>query len=391
MIKLGKAVLLALEQVPHTTGSEKVLLQDSIGRILAQDIINDVDYPPFDRAIMDGFACHLEDVDERLEIVDVIAAGSVPHAVIGHGQCAKIMTGAMIPVGCSKVVKIEDCEVRDDKYIDVKVHISDNYIAKRGSVLKKGTRLFQAGKCISFNDLPLLALAGASQLNVRRKIKLGVLTTGSELVEPNETPHGAQIRNINSTLLIGFWAQLHVEVVNGGVVPDDADIIGKHFRDLLSTCDVVLISGGSSVGDFDLAQEVLDKNGFSIIFDRVAIRPGKPTLLARRDEKFVFAVPGNPLSAFVACSYLIKPFLYKMMGHTFTPLILQGELIEAIRVSCEERLTIFPVKFTSGKVMPLPHHGSADIFCLSDANGFVEIAPHTSEIRSGTLVEVRLL
>jgi molybdopterin molybdotransferase len=227
---------------------------------------------------------------------------------------------------------------------------------------------------------------------VSKRPKVGVIATGDELVEPQAKPSAWQLRNSNSSQLIAQLESICVCVNYYGIARDTVKEIDAIFKKAAAENDVVLISGGVSMGDFDLVPDILRQNNIELLFEKVAIKPGKPTVFGKSGNLFCFGVPGNPVSTFAVFELLIKPFLYKLMGHDYIPANIQMELGETIRRKDTERLGWMPVKITdSGELIHIEYHGSAHINALRDANGLVSMDVGVAEIPKGTVVPIRLI
>jgi molybdopterin molybdotransferase len=225
---------------------------------------------------------------------------------------------------------------------------------------------------------------------VSHQPKVGIITTGDELVEPYTQPDFSQIRNSNSYQLAAQISTMAAIPVYYGIAPDQEQAIDSMLKKAISETDVILLSGGVSMGDFDLVPKVLRQNNIQLVFEKVAIKPGKPTIFGLSDRAFFFGMPGNPVSTLIIFEILVKPFLYKMMGYDFKPVIIEKQLSKTISRKRTERKSCIPVAFAkNGKARPVEYHGSAHINAMCDADGIVEIPVGVAEIKEGTLVDVR--
>jgi molybdopterin molybdotransferase len=375
-------------------GVERVPLRAAHGRVLAEHVRADTNIPPFDRSTMDGYACRRADLLSPLRVVAMIPAGVMPPARrLRPGECAKIMTGAIVPAGADCVVKREDASVLDAHTVVCAHCGADAHITRAGSDARKGGVVLRAGTWLAAPHLATLALMGCTKPQVYRRPRVGVLATGSELRPPRTTIRGAQIRDSNSQQLLAQIAAAGAVPRHFGIAPDNAANITARLRAALRVCDVVLISGGVSVGDLDLVPGILRTLGCRIVFHKVAMKPGKPFLFARAaNSRFCCGLPGNPVSTFVAFELLVKPFLYKLMGHVFVPRVVQADLAETIIRKTTDRREAVPVRFTSaGVVAPVPYHGSGHLTALTAADGLVFLPIGTPTIERGTPANVRLL
>ena len=372
--------------------SESVDIFDASGRVLAQDIYADTDYPPFDRAVVDGYACRRQDLDRVLVVVEEIPAGAVPKRKIGIGECARIMTGAPIPEGADIVVMVEETvPVAEDKIKFVGKNPETN-IYRRGSDVSAGQLLIPRGTRLFPQHIAVLASVGMKEVKVYQKPRVGILVTGDEIVEPEHTPSIGQIRNTNAYTL---WAQLmNVGATTEyyGVVPDNLEDIERVLKGAVEKNHVVLVCGGVSMGEYDFVPDILRRLGFEIKFDRVAIKPGRPTTFAVSENRVVFGLPGNPVSSFVAFEILVKPFLFAMMGHSYEPVRVVAPLGVDVERKVARRDERIPVRLSqNGEVIPIEYHGSAHFQALIDADGLIMIPRGVKRIPRGQKVDVWLI
>ncbi len=389
MIKFEKAIeIIKANQL--MLGSEKVDFKESINRILREEIISDIDMPPFDKSAMDGYACRREDLSNELDVVEIIQAGYQPQKKIGENECSKIMTGAMMPEGSDCVIIIEEIEELPGNKIKFKGEKTLNNICVIGEDVVLGQKLVSSGTRISAKEIASLALCGHVNPLVSKKPRIGIIATGDEIVEPNLIPKKSQIRNTNSYQLIAQSLQFGCEPNYYGIALDTEDEIGKTIIKAKEENDLIIITGGVSMGDFDLVPSVLIKNGFNILFDQVAIQPGKPTVFGRDGDKFVFGMPGNPVSSFICFEIFVKEFLAGMMELKDHTKIFKMRLAKEIKRKKNKRLAWIPVKINSdGKIEPVEYHGSAHINALAFADGITSIPIGINEIKEGSIVDVR--
>jgi molybdopterin molybdotransferase len=371
-------------------GTEKVGLEHCLGRVLRQDVVCDVDMPPFDRSSMDGFACRREDLRGELEVVETIAAGSRPSHSLGRGQCAKIMTGAMVPEGADCVVIVEESQLLPDGRMRWQGRDTPEHICRRGADIAAGQRLLESGTRICAKTVASLALAGCVQPLVSRRPRVGVIATGDEVVSPQAAPGPAQIRDSNSAQLMAQAAQCGCAAVHHGIVKDRKADIGAALSRAQAASDVILIAGGVSMGDFDLVPAALREQGFELLFEKVAVQPGKPTVFGRRGGVFVFGVPGNPVSAFMSFEFFVQELLDAMTGLRARAPALRLPWAGTFKRTRADRLARVPVRLRpDGTVEAVEFHGSAHVSSLAGADGIVSIPVGVSEIPGGTAVDVR--
>ena len=372
-------------------GSETVSLQDSLGRILTEDVISDVDMPPFNRAAMDGYACRYADIGNELTIIEEVPAGTVPQQEIGENQCAKIMTGAIVPEGADTVIMVEQTQKVGENKIRFIGKDTVSNIAKKGEDVEMGDTVLRRGMLIYPQHIGILAALGKVKVSVAKKPIAAIIATGDEIVEPDEKPTLSQTRNVNSYELMAKIEQVGAEYKYYGLIGDDFEKIDKVFKTALAECDLVIITGGVSMGDYDIVPQIFRKNGVEILFDRIAIKPGRPTTFGVTADKVIWGLPGNPVSTLISFELFVKPFLFKMMGHNYNPIKISLPLEQTVSRSKTARASWIPVKITdSGKIRTIKYNGSGHIASFVDADGVICIPRGVAKIEKDSLVDVRL-
>ncbi len=373
-----------------STGVESVPFTSSPGRILAQEVKSDMDMPPFDKSTVDGFACRRADLASDLTIIETIAAGKWPQKTVHQGECSKIMTGAPVPEDADCIVMVEETSILPSGKMKFTGTYSKPNISVRGEDIKNGDIVLKPGKYIIPQDIAVMAAVGCTVVSVSKMPVVGVLSSGDELVEPDKKPGVSQIRNSNSYQLL---AQLERAGCSGkylGIAGDDERVTYDIVKKAVAECDILLITGGVSMGDFDFIPAVLEQSGIKILFSRVNVQPGKPTTFGVHPKCLVFGLPGNPVSSFVQFELLVRPLIYKMMGHNWKQLTWELPLKATYRRRSSDRLGFVPVIITDEReVMPLEYHGSAHITSLSSAQGLIAIPEGRNTIEKGELVSVR--
>jgi molybdopterin molybdotransferase len=389
MIPFEKAYEIVMSSV-FKTGTEVIPFNDSLNRILAGDVLSDMDMPPFDKATVDGFACRKVDLKDNLEIVETIPAGKWPDKKIVKHQCSRIMTGAAVPLGADCVIMVEDTEILSSGIVRFRGAFTKENIAVKGEDVQKGDIVLKAGKLIKPQDIAVMASVGHISVTVSEMPQAAVISSGSEIVEPSEIPGISQIRNSNASQLM---AQLKTAGASGkyyGIAKDDEDetlsLVGK----AISENDIVIITGGVSMGDFDFVPSVLERAGVNILFTRVAVQPGKPTTFGLHSKKIVFGLPGNPVSTFIQFEMLLRPLISKMMGYEWQPVVHYLPMNERFSRKSDDRVMIIPVSVTKeGRVSPVEYHGSAHISSLPGAHGIIAMPVGKKIFEKGELVSVR--
>jgi molybdopterin molybdotransferase len=385
----------ALEIIRANTiilGTETIRLEESLNRVLRQDVVSDIDMPPFEKAAMDGYACRRHDLENVLEVIEVIPAGYQPKLAIGSNQCSKIMTGAMLPDGADCVIIVEEVEEVAERKIRFKGRQTAANICRRGEDVVVGQRLVPSGTRITPKEIAALALAGCAQPTVCRKPRVGIVATGDEIVEPRFVPKRSQIRNSSSCQLQAQCLEFGCEPTYYGIVRDTRDTIGSMIARAKKESDLILVTGGVSMGEFDLVPSVLKEGGFTVHFEKVAIQPGKPTVFGQAGNRYVFGLPGNPVSSFLVFEVLVKEFLSGAMGLKNYARLARCPLAKTFKRKTSARRAWIPVRMTpEGSVEPVEYHGSAHITSLAGADGFISVPVGVEEIPEGSIVDVRQL
>jgi molybdopterin molybdotransferase len=387
MITIEQAYKTVLQDV-KSLETEKVLFTDSLGRILAEDVKSDIEMPPFDKSAMDGYACRKEDLGNPLEIIEVIPAGKTPEKVIGENQCANIMTGAPIPEGADTVVQVELTEV-DGNSVKVLEAPKKTNISYQAEDVKVGTKVLSKGIKIEAQHIAVFAAVGYTDVLVYRKPKVGIISTGDELVEPQNKPALSQIRNSNGYQLIAQVKACGAIANYIGIADDTPEDTFDKVSKALNENDIVLLTGGVSMGSFDFVPKVLEQAGVKIEFDAIAVKPGKPTTFGKAKNKYCFGLPGNPVSSFMQFDLLVKPLIYHLMGQEYQPLDIRMPMGVEYKRRNADRRAYFPVIIQNGELFPVDYHGSAHIHALSSAHGIVSIEIGKEEIKKGEMIHVR--
>jgi molybdopterin molybdotransferase len=381
-------------------GSERVSLSDSLGRILAEDIRSDMDMPPFDKSAMDGYACRMADLPDPmadpqntviLKVIETIPAGKTPSETIMQGQCAKIMTGAMIPPGADCVVMVENTDTAGENLVRINRHGITKNICYRAEDIKQGERVLQKGLQIAPAHVAVLAGVGAVNPLVAKLPRVGIISTGDELVEPGVIPDTAQIRNSNAWQLEAQLRTVPAIPCYLGIAPDEGPELRKIIEEALAGNEVILLTGGVSMGDFDFVPAILQEAGIEILFKSIALQPGKPTVFGRRGNKFVFGLPGNPVSSFVLFEMMVRPFLQQMMGCFRYPVTFKLPMGVDFSRRKSVRKSMIPVIIKEGAVFPVEYHGSAHINAYTLDNGIMPVEIGITGISKGEEVHVRPL
>jgi molybdopterin molybdotransferase len=321
MIEFEEARALALSAL-KTRPPESVLLAGALGRTLARDIKARENIPPFDKATMDGYALRAEDIRAagkdaavELEVLEDLPAGRVSRRSVGRGQAVRIMTGAPLPKGADAVVMVEDTERSGGRVIIRRaVRPADN-TGQAGEDLKKGELVLERGAVIGPAETGMLAATGLARVPVVRRPKLAVIATGDEIVEPGERKAAGQIRNSNGPALLAMALRAGADAKYLGIARDSSSSLRAKLARAKGT-DILVLTGGVSVGDYDLVRNELRAAGVKPVFWQVRIKPGKPVFFGRRGSQLVFGLPGNPTSAMVTFLLFVQPAIERLLGRT---------------------------------------------------------------------------
>jgi molybdopterin molybdotransferase len=386
MLTVEQASEVILRDVP-TLKMVELPLASASGFVLAEDCESDLDMPPFDRAMMDGYAVRSADAGP-LAVVEEIPAGTVPSRDVTAGTCSKIMTGAPLPAGADAVQQVEKTQREGDRVTLLDPVRPGQNVSPRGSDVRRGERVLGPGRRLRAAEIGVLAAIGKSRVRVFTKPRCAVLATGDELVPPETRPGPGQIRNSNTSQIAAQVRDLGLECDDLGIVRDDADAIRAAIREGLRR-DVLLLSGGVSAGDWDLVLPALEAEGVKVAMHKVRIKPGKPFCFAPR----VFGLPGNPVSSFVIFEVFVRPYLGRLMGIDLSRTRIQARL-ESGSAKPIDRVQFLPadVQYVECiyQARLLPWKGSADLFTVTKANGFV-VVPIQTSVGPGASVECMLL
>jgi len=392
----------ALEIVLRETGvlsAERISLEEAAGRVLAEEVFADADQPPFAKAMMDGFALRSLDVcaaPVELEVIEEIPAGTMPSHALKQGQAARIMTGAPLPEGADAVQMVEKTEsVRDGGWVRILEAVGPGgHVAPRGRELKAGETVLLPGESLTPPRIGVLSSVGKATVLVHRRPRVAVAPTGDELVSWDATPSPGQIRNGNGPALAASCRQLGAEVLDLGIIRDDAAALEKCLQQGLTT-DLLLLSGGVSMGTYDLVEPALERGGVEIFFRQIAIRPGKPAVFGRKGNCLVFGLPGNPVSSLVIFQVLVAPALRKMQGEARWEGSSLEALLEAPVTQHTGRTSYLPgtLRFdgAAARIHPIPTSGSADLPAYSRANALLIMPADRDRVEAGEKLRVLLL
>ncbi len=368
---------------------EAVPLARALGRVLARDLPATIDQPPFDKSAMDGFAWGGTPSDS-FRILGTLAAGRVEDRHLAPGDCVRIMTGAPLPPGAERVQRVEWTEETDGRVRFIRRESSDNVI--RRGVNQKSGDLLLGRRILRPADIGILASSGYASVPVQRKPVVGILSTGDELRTPGEPLAPGTIYDSNGPQLAAQAAAAGCEVRSYGRFPDEPEALEAAVRTALGECDLVLLSGGVSMGDFDYVPRVLARNGVQKIFHNLAMKPGKPTYLGRRGNVFALGLPGNPVSTFVNFELMAKAVLALLRGLPPEVPVVRARLAVEVSRRDAERVEFLPARLDSGgEIRALRYSGSSMLGVLAEANALLRLEIGQKILERGAQIDARLL
>jgi molybdopterin molybdotransferase len=371
---------------------ESLPLAQCAGAVLRENIYAERDQPPFDRVAMDGIALDSNSVlhgQRRLHIQATQAAGDPPLSLAAPTACIEVMTGAVIPNGCDTVVPVEQITVRSNEAeISSGVAVEQwQHVHRRGTDTRQGTLLLTAGSRLQAPEIAIAASAGMARIRVSSQPMLAVISTGNELVEPGEPILPHQIRRSNAYAIVAALRRHGFQRVADDHLLDDFAEIKSRLKFHLETHDVLVLSGGVSMGKLDFVPKVLDELGVHTVFHKVAQRPGKPMWFGVASSgATVFALPGNPVSVFVGVTRYVLPALFAAMGQNPPPpekMALGGEVVNSTSLTLFMPIRIEIDDWGRGWAMPRPTNGSGDFTSLAGTDGFVELPPGPNKYPKG--------
>jgi len=311
-LKVAKKISLDLANT--TPLSEWVSIYNCLGRVIAKNIICKKNLPSFNNSALDGYALKYEDVGKKLRILETIFAGDSKQSKLKKDECYKIMTGAKIPDDADTIVAFEDAQMVGEEFVLIPNTIKKgNAFRKKGEEVAVGEILIQAGTMLNSSHVAYLASQGITRIEVYKKISIAVFSTGNEIKEPWESANEDEIYNVNSSALIALFAEFGFKADYCGVIPDNLEQSKEYFKHM-KTYDVLVTTGGISMGEADFVEDALIANGLESLFHGINIKPGRPTMIGKMDKTIVASMPGNPLAAYVNAFLFLIPLLKKLQG-----------------------------------------------------------------------------
>lgn len=397
ILKLEQALARIERSIKPIQSIEQVSLRGALDRVLAQDVTSPMHVPPYDNSAMDGYAVNRSDLpfagEARLKKVATVMAGAPYEGEIRSGECARIMTGAKIPRGTDTVIMQEHVKVAGDVITIFTSHKPGENVRRAGEDIAAGDSVLKAGRKLTPADIGLLASLGIPEVMVRRRIRVAFFSTGDELKPLGSVLLEGQIYDSNRYTLFGMLTHFGADVLDMGAVPDDRLATEVAFTMAAANADVLITTGGVSVGEADYVKETLEKRG-DVEFWKLAIKPGKPLTFGRIENCWFFGLPGNPVSAMVTFYHLVLPGLRRLSGQEVF-----GDV--AVKVPCASRLKKTPgrMDFQRGilqkdaagalVVKTTGNQGSHVLSSMSKANCFIVLPLEWGDVEPGTEVDVQ--
>lgn len=396
MILISEALEI-IERKTHSLKSETIDLESSVNRILAQIIKADMDLPPFDRSQMDGFAVKAKDtksVPAKLKIIGESVAGKAFDGKLKSGESVRIMTGAPVPKGADAVQKVEETK-ETENFVEIleatKVGQNINPFA---SEITRGEKIFGKGELVTEQMIAAIASFGYAKIKAFRRPKIAILSTGSEIVNISEKPQKDQIRNSNSIMLKVFADRISdAEILP--LVGDNVENLRSAIAEAIENSDILITSGGVSVGDYDFTKPVLRDLGAEIFFERVSLKPGKPTVFGKLNDCLIFGLPGNPVSSAVTFYLFVRTAILRMQSAKNCELR-KGFAVASTKLkAAKERDSVLPASVVTNErgeliIESLRFNGSSNFIAFSRANALVFV-PQAKNLEAGDVAEIYFL
>lgn len=401
-VKTPKEVQDIIKELVRPLTSEVVNIQNSLGRVLAEDVISSVDLPGFNRSTMDGFAVKAKDTfgassssPAYLNLLGEVKMGELASIGIASGETIRVSTGSMLPEGADAVVMIEYAELMDEKTIEITRHVApgDNII-RYNEDIAKGNIILHKGHIIRPQDIGALAGIGILSVNVVEQPRIAIISSGDEIIPPDQTPKLGQIRDINSYSLSALAIKHGGIPISIGIVKDDYQMLRSKIIESLENAQVAIISGGSSVGTRDITIDVIRSlENAEILVHGISIKPGKPTIFAKVGDKFIFGLPGNPVSVMVTFNLFVGYMIRLLSGaeqKPWEPLSIRAKLGRNVSSTpgTEEYICAVLTK-TDNAIIAEPILGkSAMISMMVNADGLIKIPQDVEGLEAGTEVDL---
>jgi molybdopterin molybdotransferase len=402
MVPFSEALRIVLEQSRASGDVRMVPLTEAFRRVLAEDITAREDIPIADNSAMDGYAVRAADVAGAspeqptvLDVLEVLAANQPARGTVGPGQAMKIMTGAPIPPGADAIVMVEQTRGEGDRVSIKRPSAKGEHFRVAGGDIRRGVVALRAGTRLSPAHVGMLASLGYPEVPVIRRPRVGILATGDEIIPPAEALRPGKVRNSNSYTLLGLAQEAGAEPHLLGIAPDNRAALKATLERGLAEHDILITSGGVSMGDFDFVKPLADEIGVQVHFRAINIKPGKPVVFGSRSESLFFGLPGNPVSSMVTFMQLVRPAILRQMGQAETNLrTLYAPAAHALKKNDDKRhflrAVLHPAPEGGLQVRLTGDQGSGLLSSMGYANCFVILDEQTQHVAAGQPVEVQL-
>ena len=384
-----------IAQTVHVLPPLRVPLAQAHGRTLRESLTADEDIPAFDRSAMDGYAIRADDPATEFRVVCEIPAGTMPTRKIGPGECARIFTGSPIPDGATQVI-VQEVAQRSGNTVSFSQRGKGGNIRRRGEDAREGSVLIERGMALGAVELSLCAQLGKSAPLVAPRPRILHIATGSELVAPDETPAAGKIRDSNSTLVAALAAEAGAEIAHQFRIGDDpAQLTGAITGAEIESWDMLLLSGGASVGDHDFGAHTLRELGFSLHFQQLNLRPGKPLIFATRGRHLAFVIPGNPLSHLVCWHLVIRAALDMLAIGAIEFALAEAPLGGDVALKGNPRETWWPARIAwengGANFLPLKWQSSGDLTGIVGLDALIRVPAGIAAVQPGETISARLV
>jgi molybdopterin molybdotransferase len=397
-LRVDKAIEAIKACLTPISQAEAVPVREALGRVLAQEIVPDINVPAHDNSAMDGYAVRSSDLADKetaLEEIGVALAGKPLHGAVGPGQCARVMTGAVMPQGTDAVV-IQEVVKRDGKRIVVPPgQKKGQNVRYAGEDLKIGVPVLKSGKHLRPAEIGLIASLGIGEVQVKRRLRVAFFATGDELASIGTKLKEGEIYDSNRYTLHSMLSRLGVDITDLGVVRDQPDLLEKAFLEAAGSADVVITTGGVSVGEADFIKQLMAKLG-EVLFWKIAMRPGRPMAFGRIGDAFLFGLPGNPVAVMVTFYQFVRDALLHLSGRTDDYAIallkaVSSEKIRKVAGRTEYQRGILYREGGEWKVRTTGQQGSGVLRSMSEANCFIVLEHGRGSVAAGEPVQVQLM
>jgi molybdopterin molybdotransferase len=387
MIPLEKALSILDETLAgFRLPTETVPVREASGRVVTADQKSRLDLPPFDKSAMDGYALLPGDERDEYRLLETVPAGKLPQQKLVAGTAIKVMTGAAVPAGAGLVVMQEYTQQLGDR-VKVLKHGGPANICQKAEDVKTGDVIMRAGARLGALEIANLVSCGITEVEVSRQPRLSIISTGDEIEDDPSQIGPGKIMNSNGPMLRALAGHFALPVIGQRIVRDDQASTQQGIRAALEEADIVVLSGGVSVGEFDYVLGALDEAGLQVRFSRVAVKPGKPTVFSWSGEKCAFGLPGNPVSVYLAFHLFVLRAVARMTGAEPPLRQIQLRLAEKFSRRKTERTQFVPARLTGeGTVAAVEFHGSAHLAAVLQADGFFQVPVGMASLKAGDLV-----